>query len=165
MDSLAIKILLGLVITTAIALFGLFIYGIISKDIQGTNFYLFKTNTGDSIVGGISIAGGIFTLAVGVWYYISHKEDFQNEHLKIHKNLLNEGDKSKKLMNQAQKELALKNINILIIFILFSFFFIFMGASCFLNEESVPSLFQAYERPCPKNTVPASAQKHPKDLL
>jgi len=167
MDSLSYKIFLGITIVFAIALFALFIYGIISKDIQGSNFYLFKSNSGDIIVGSLGIVAGIFTLAIGIWHYISHEEDFKKEHSNIHKSMVDNSDLEgvDYLMNEVQKELRLKNINILIIFVLFSFFFTFMGISSFLNNESTPSVYQAYERPCPKNTLSASSQKHPNDLL
>tara|TARA_R110001632_G_scaffold31867_3_gene82870 strand:+ start:2507 stop:3010 length:504 start_codon:yes stop_codon:yes gene_type:complete len=167
MDSLSWKIFLGLTIFFGITLIALFFYGIISKKIEGSNFYLFQSSSGDIIVGSLAIVAGIFTLAVGIWYFISHEEDFKREHLRIHKDMADQSNEADigYLMGQVQKELRLKNVNILIIFVLFSFFFTFMGISSFLNEENIPSVYQAYERPCPKNTLSAEAQKHPNDLI
>ena len=167
MDSLSWKIFLGLIIFFGIALIALFFYGIISKKIEGSNFYLFQSSSGDIIVGSLGIVAGIFTFAIGVWYYISHEEDFKKEHLRIHKDMVDRSEEKNidYLMGQVQKELRLKNVNIFIIFSLFSFFFLFMGISSFLNDANIPSVYQAYERPCPKNTVSAEGQKHPNDLI
>lgn len=167
-------LLFGISVFFAVALVGIFIYGIVSKDLVGSNFYLFKSSLGDIIVGSISLLGGVFFAGVGIWYYIAHKEHFFDRHQSIHEyhvksktQFLGSSENAyvlNKTYDAVLRELKLKSICILTLSLIFSFYFIFLGASCFINEESVPSIYQAYRRPCPDGTVSAGDQKSANEL-
>ena len=168
------NVLFGISIFFAVALFGIFIYGAVSKDLVGTNFYLFKNSTGDIVVGSLAVLGGIFFAGVGIWYYIAHKKHFFNRHQSIHEYHVNKktqimgSSENAYILNKTYdavlRELQLKSLSILILSLIFSFYFIFLGISCFINVESVPSIYQAYKRPCPDGTVSAQDQKTANEL-
>ena len=174
MESTKWNVIFGLSIFFALALFGIFIYGAVSGDLDGTNLFLFKNETGDIVVGSLAIVGGLFFLGVGIWYYITHKKHFMERHQNIHEYHVKEKTKflgsseNAYILNKnydgVLRELQLKNLNILMLSLVFSFYFIFLGVSCFINEESVPSIYQAYKRPCPDGTVSAQDQKTANDL-
>ena len=63
------------------------------------------------------------------------------------------------------KQINFKISNVSLIFATIAFFFLFLGVSTFLNEKDSYSIYQAYQRECPQNTISAEDSKHPNDLV
>ena len=150
-----------------LAIVGVVIYGFVSGAIENfNNIYLtkdanFKPSVGSLIVGIITLAGSLLFLGIGIWYYYAHKREF----IEQFKNNFSEGDANDPIYHTVKKQLQVKNINIFLIMLTISFFLLFLGVSTFLNQKDSYSMYQAYQRECPQNTINAEDQKHPDDLL
>ena len=150
-----------------LAIVGVVIYGFVSGAIENlNNIYLtkdanFKPSVGSLIVGIITLAGSLLFLGIGIWYYYAHKREF----IEQFKNNFSEGDANDPVYHTVKKQLQVKNINIFLIMLTISFFLLFLGVSTFLNQKDSYSMYQAYQRECPQNTINAEDQKHPDDLL
>ena len=146
---------------------GVVVYGFVSGAIENfNNIYLtkdanFKPSVGSLIVGIITLAGSLLFLGIGIWYYYAHKREF----IEQFKNNFSEGDANDPIYHTVKKQLQVKNINIFLIMLTISFFLLFLGVSTFLNQKDSYSMYQAYQRECPQNTINAEDQKHPDDLL
>ena len=150
-----------------LAIVGVVIYGFVSGAIENlNNIYLtkdanFKPSTGSLIVGIVTLAGSLLFLGIGIWYYYAHKREFSE---KFEKNF-KEGNGNNPIYHTVKKQLQVKNINIFLIMLTISFFLLFLGVSTFLNQKDSFSMYQAYQRECPQNTINAEDQKHPDGLL
>lgn len=150
-----------------LAIVGVVIYGFVSGAIENlNNIYLtkdanFKPSTGSLIVGIVTLAGSLLFLGIGIWYYYAHKREFSEKF----KNNFKEGDGNNPIYHTVKKQLQVKNINIFLIMLTISFFLLFLGVSTFLNQKDSFSMYQAYQRECPQNTINAEDQKHPDGLL
>jgi magnesium-transporting ATPase (P-type) len=150
-----------------LAIVGVVIYGFVSGAIENlNNIYLtkdanFKPSTGSLIVGIVTLAGSLLFLGIGIWYYYAHKREFREEF----ENNFNEGKGNNPIYHTVKKQLQVKNINIFLIMLTISFFLLFLGVSTFLNQKDSFSMYQAYQRECPQNTINAEDQKHPDGLL
>ena len=150
-----------------LAIVGVVIYGFVSGAIENfNNIYLtkdanFKPSVGSLIVGIITLAGSLLFLGIGIWYYYAHKREF----IEQFKNNFSEGVGNDSIYHTVKKQLQVKNINIFLIMLTISFFLLFLGVSTFLNQKDSYSMYQAYQRECPQNTINAEDQKHPDDLL
>lgn len=150
-----------------LAIVGVVIYGFVSGAIENlNNIYLtkdanFKPSTGSLIVGIVTLVGSLLFLGIGIWYYYAHKREFSE---KFEKNF-KEGNGNNPIYHTVKKQLQVKNINIFLIMLTISFFLLFLGVSTFLNQKDSFSMYQAYQRECPQNTINAEDQKHPDGLL
>jgi len=148
-----------------VAVAAVIIYGFASGSIEnGNNIYLskdanFKPSTGSLIIGIISLTGSLTFLGVAIWYYYSHKREYIEKLDGLFK------DDTETDYKGIGRELRIKNSNIFLIMLTFSFFLLFLGVSTFLNQKESFSIYQAYQRECPQNTLNAEDQKHPNDLL
>lgn len=166
------KVYIGIGSVLFLSVLGIFIYGAVTKNIQGNNFYLFKSTSGDIIVGSLLCVFSVVLLIMSIFIYRHHDSVFREQHENIHKdflanedNLTSSGTNPYKTYEDVQRQLRLKNINIFLLMLLFSFYFAYLGSSCFINEENFPSMYQAYRRPCPENTFSAEDTKHPNSYL
>lgn len=159
-----IYIILSFVI---LSIAGVVIYGLASGAMENfNNMYLtkdanFKPSTGSLIIGIVAILGSLLFLGIGIWYYFAHKREFVKEF----ENIFENGNGEDSIYHVIKKQLQIKNTNIFLIMLVISFFLLFIGVSTFLNQKDSYSMYQAYQRECPQNTISAEDQKHPNDLL
>ena len=156
-------VLLGILAATIL---GLIIYGFVSGSLEnGTNFYFFGNNgasssTGSQLAGSINILLFVFCIGLAVFYYKRQKVVYSDRFKNYFTGYENE-EEYKEMM----KQINFKISNVSLIFATIAFFFLFLGASTFLNEKDSYSIYQAYQRECPQNTISAEDSKHPNDLV
>ena len=159
---IAFYVLLGII---AAGILGLIIYGLVSGALEnGTNFYFFGNNgisssTGSQITGSINILLFIFCVGFAIFYYQRQKviyfDRFKNYFA---------GHENEEEYKEMMKQINFKIVNVALIFTTIAFFFLFLGVSAFINEKDSYSIYQAYRRECPQNTISAEDPKHPRDL-
>jgi len=150
----------------AAVILGLVIYGFISGSLEnGTNFYFFGNNgvsskTGSQIAGSINILLFVFCMGIGIFYYNRQKVVYRDRF----KNYFS-GHEEEEEYKEMMKQINFKISNVSLIFATIAFFFLFLGVSTFMNEENYYSIYQAYRRECPQNTISAEDTKHPSKLV